>query len=271
MAAVAAWAASTAYSLGDVRKATSTELTGVHYKVTTAGTSGSSEPVWGSTFGSETTDNTVVWTAVSATYSELEKPNLSNIVELFELELVTAIHGANTVYRFHNGVSEFDGANIVFNGNSYTRMPIEANGFDYSGKTLPRPKLRISNILGTITSLLLTLPQGLEGAKITRLRTLERYLDDNNFKPDYLLLESGDYFLLESGDYIYQEGIVNPHGDADSSMLFPTEVFYIDRKSSENRVAVEFELAASFDLEGVGIPKRQVLPEDFPGVGSFFA
>ena len=53
-------------------------------------------------------------------------------------------------------------------------------------------------------------------------------------------------------------------------MLFPTEVFYIDRKSGENRLAIEFELAASFDIQGVRLPKRQVLPEDFPGVGSFY-
>jgi len=25
------------------------------------------------------------------------------------------------------------------------------------------------------------------------------------------------------------------------------------------------------DLDGVRLPKRQVLPQDFPGVGSFFA
>ena len=149
-------------------------------------------------------------------------------------------------------------------------MPIEADGFDYSGKTLPRPKLKIANILGTITSLLLTLPQGLEGAKVTRLRTLERYIDDDNFAPGSILLEDGDVLLLEDGSQLSMEGISNPHGDADSSMLFPTEVFYIDRKSGENRLAVEFELAASFDIQGVRLPKRQVLPEDFPGVGSFF-
>ena len=49
------------------------------------------------------------------------------------------------------------------------------------------------------------------------------------------------------------------------------EVYYIDRKTIENRQVVEFELSANFDLDGVRLPKRQVLPEDFPGVGSFFA
>jgi len=271
MAAVSAWAASTSYSLGDIRKATTTQFTGVHYKVTTAGTSGGTEPTWGSSIGSTTTDNTVVWTAISSTHAALNINNPSNIVELFELELITAIHGSNDIYRFHNGTSEYNNGNVVWNNNSYTRMPIEADGFEYSGKTLPRPTLRVSNLLGTITSILLTLPQGLEGAKVTRLRTLERYIDDDNFDPDFLLLESGDYLLLESGDYITQEGITNPHGDADSSVMFPAEIFYIDRKTSETRDVIEFELAASFDIQGIRLPKRQVLPADFPGVGSFFA
>ena len=35
--------------------------------------------------------------------------------------------------------------------------------------------------------------------------------------------------------------------------------WYIDRKSSENRIAVEFELASKLDLPGVKIPKRQLI------------
>ena len=271
MAAVAAWAANTAYSVGDVRKATTTQYTGVHFKVTTAGTSGSSEPDWSPNFRSETADNNVVWTAVSATHAELGKINPSNIVELFELELITAIHGTNTIYRFHNGVSEYDGSNITFNGNTYTRMPIEADGFAYSATTIPRPTLKISNILGTITSLLLTLTQGLEGAKVTRLRTLERYIDDINFEPFALLLEDGSYLYLETGSEIKEESTTNPWGTPDASGLFPTEIYYIDRKSGESRDVVEFELAASFDVHGVRLPKRQVLPDEFPGVGTFFS
>ena len=36
--------------------------------------------------------------------SELQKGNPSNIVELFQLQLDSTIHGANTTYYFHNGV-----------------------------------------------------------------------------------------------------------------------------------------------------------------------
>ena len=69
--------------------------------------------------------------------SELQKINPSNIVELFQLQLDTTIHGANTTYYFHNGVSENNNGNLIFDSVEYTRMPIEATGFEFNGKQLP--------------------------------------------------------------------------------------------------------------------------------------
>ena len=203
--------------------------------------------------------------------SELQKINPSNIVELFQLQLDTTIHGANTTYYFHNGVSENNNGNLIFDSVEYTRMPIEASGFEFNGKQLPRPKLRISNILGTFTTILLTLPQGLEGAKVTRIRTLERYIDHINFDIGDILLEDDSELLQENDSLVSQESSDNPHGTPDPTATFPDEVYFIDRKSTENRDIIEFELAASFDLNGVRLPKRQVLPADFPGVGTFFS
>jgi len=203
--------------------------------------------------------------------SELQKINPSNIVELFQLQLDTTIHGANTTYYFHNGVSENNNGNLIFDSVEYTRMPIEANGFEFNGKQLPRPTLKISNILGTFTTILLTLPQGLEGAKVTRIRTLERYIDHINFDIGDILLEDDSELLQENDSLVSQESSDNPHGTPDPTATFPNEVYYIDRKSKENRDMIEFELAASFDLNGVRLPKRQVLPADFPGVGTFFS
>ena len=203
--------------------------------------------------------------------SELQKINPSNIVELFQLQLDSAIHGANTIYYFHNGVSENNNGNLIFDNIEYTRMPIEASGFEFNGKQLPRPKLAVSNILGTITTLLLTLPQGLEGAKVTRIRTLERYIDHINFDIGDILSEDGSAILEEDGSLISQELSDNPHGTPDPTATFPNEVYFIDRKTMETRNMIQFELAASFDLQGVRLPKRQVLPADFPGVGSFYS
>ena len=60
----ATWAASTAYSLDDI--VISTTPNGHKYKVTTAGTSGSSEPAWPTGTGETVNDETVVWTEIGA-------------------------------------------------------------------------------------------------------------------------------------------------------------------------------------------------------------
>ena len=203
--------------------------------------------------------------------SELQKINPSNIVELFQLQLDTTIHGANTIYYFHNGVSENNNGNLIFDNIEYTRMPIEASGFEFNGKQLPRPQIAISNILGTFTTIIATLPQGLEGAKVTRIRTLERYIDHINFDIGDILLEDESELLQENDSLISQESSDNPHGTPDPTATFPNEVYFIDRKTMETRNMIQFELAASFDLQGVRLPKRQVLPADFPGVGSFYS
>ena len=174
--------------------------------------------------------------------SELQKINLSSIIELFELQLVTALHGANTIYRFHAGSNMDANGELVWNSNSYQRFPVEAEGFEYTGNgQLPRPKLRVSNLLGTITAILLSVNatsagNDLNGAKLTRIRTLARYIDGANFT-----------------------GGTNPYGTPDPTAEFPREIYYVDRKTTENRDVVEFELAAAFDLAGVRAPKRQCI------------
>ena len=175
--------------------------------------------------------------------SELQKVNPSSIIELFELEISAAIHGADFTYRFHAGTSPYNSnGNVVWDGNTYSALPIEAEGFEYKAESgsLPRPRIRVANLLGSITAILLdvnttTAGNDLTGAKLTRIRTLLRYIDDANF-PD------------ESS---------NPFGTADTTSKFPDEIYYVARKVSEDRNTVEFELAASFDLAGVRAPKRQ--------------
>jgi lambda family phage minor tail protein L len=167
--------------------------------------------------------------------SDLQQIAPSAVIELFQLELNAAQHGVNETYYFHAGVNADDNGNIVWDGQEYLAFPIEATEFEYTGTgSLPRPKLRISNINGTITGIILTLPNGLEGAKVTRIRTLARYIDGVNFP-----------------------GGTNPLGTPDPTAEFPREIYYIDRKASENRDLIEFELAAAFDLVGVRAPKRQ--------------
>ena len=64
---------------------------------------------------------------------------------------------------------------------------------------------------------------------------------------------------------------VNPLGTPDPTAEFPREIYKIDRKSTETRDIVEFELAAPFDLAGVRSPKRIATRDSFPSIGTFIA
>jgi lambda family phage minor tail protein L len=231
--AVAAWAASTAFSVGDIRRATTDQASGLFFRCTTAGTSASSEPSWPTDIGSTITDNTCVWTAIASAYEELAKLNPSAIIELFELHLDNTLHGSTDVYRFHAGANAAIDGNVVFNGNTYTRIPVKADGFEMTNTgTLPRPTLTISNLDGTMTTLLLlvnatTAGNDLGGAEVRRIRTLKKFLDGES--------------------------------TADPNAKFPDERWYVDRKANESRDSVTFELASKFDLAGQKLPKRQIV------------
>ena len=259
MTAPAPWQSSTAHNVGDVVQAFTDPGTGFFFRCVVAGTTGSAEPFWPSFIGNETVDGTVTWKAVSIISGDFQAPDPSAIIELFELQLFANIHGVNDIYRFHAGTNLVNNGEVIWRGNPYLRFPVEADGFEYTGQgALPRPKIRISNILGSITAILLSLPNGLEATKVTRIRTLGRYLDAANFSSsgDTLLTEDDFTLLLEDGSFILLE---LTSGTEDPSAEFPREIYYIDRKSAENRELVEFELASAFDLAGVRAPKRQCI------------
>lgn len=181
---------------------------------------------------------------MSVMFEELVKSSPFAIIDLFELHLVTALHGSNEIYRFHNGNNgKFPTTgDIIWKGNSYMAMPIEVDGFEYSGSgTLPRPRVRVANLLSTISAILININEvtpgnDLTGAKFVRIRTLSRFLDAVNF-----------------------DNNENPYGLPDPDAEAPQEIYYVDRKVAENRDFVEFELAGIFDLQGVRAPKRQCI------------
>ena len=190
-------------------------------------------------------------------FSEIQKINPSAIIELFVLQLDTALHGSNTIYRFHAGTNLDANGQIVWAGNTYLRFPIQATGFAYQRGQIPRPKISISNALGTISGILLTVNQtttgnDLTGATVTRIRTMARFIDAINFP-----------------NRDENNNPVNPLGTPDPTAEFKREIYKIDRKSTENREVVEFELAGSIDMAGVRAPKRQCTRALFPSIGTF--
>jgi len=182
--------------------------------------------------------------------TDLQKINPSAIIELLTITTDATLHGSAQTYRFHNGTSLNANGDIVWQGNSYIKMPIQAEGFAYQKGQVPRPTLTVSNALGTITAILLdvnkvTTGNDLTGAIVKRIRTSARYLDAVNFP-----------------------GNTNPFGTPDSTAE-DVETYTIDRKSAENREVVQFELAAAIDIAGVYAPKRQCTRAEFPSIGTF--
>ena len=186
-------------------------------------------------------------------FKELIKSSPYAIIELFEIELNPDIHGqsntSDNIYRFHSGCNAKTAkGDVVWRGKTYSALPITMEGFEYNGKTLPRPTLTISNLLGNISGILLsvnevTVGNDLTGAQVTRIRTLAKYLDAVNFDSNTL-----------------------PTGYLPAPEELPREIYYIDRKSVENREIVQFELASSLDLAGVKVPSRNTVANLCPWV-----
>jgi len=185
----------------------------------------------------------------SAVFSNLQSINPSAIIELFTLQLSTELHGANTIYRFHAGSNLNANGQIVWDGNAYLRYPIQASGFGYRKGKIPRPKITISNAKGLISAILASVNNttngnDLTGATLTRIRTLAKFIDAVNFAN-------------------------GQNATADTTAEFPQEIYQIDRKATETREIVEFELAAPTDLAGIRIPNRQATRSLFPSIGTF--
>ncbi len=160
---------------------------------------------------------------------ELQFQNGGAWVDLFVLD-ATAQGG--DVTRFHAGTNGLSQP-VVWQGETFDPYPIQATGFERSGQQLARPKLAVANVSGLVSAMLMQ--TDLLGAKVTRKRTMVKYLDAANFP-----------------------GGVNPTADPNSHVR--DEVYYIAQKTNENAMMVEFELGTPIDLEGVMIPRRQIIP-----------
>ena len=198
-------------------------------------------------------------------FSELNKINPSSIIELFELELTGGLHipagnpnNLDTVFRFHAGANLNNFGQIKFNNNLYQRVAVQIEGFEDTGKgTVPRPTLTFSNLGGitkdgtvmTMSDFLAIVNSTTPGndlldAKVTRLMPLASALDNDNFVGD------------------------NPFGTPSTDRL-QDRIYFIDRKSVENRQVVQFELVSVLDMQNKRIPARIVTRDLFPAAGTF--
>jgi lambda family phage minor tail protein L len=113
---------------------------------------------------------------------------------------------------------------------TYAALPIESEGWEIRGSgsgSLPRPTIRMGNINQFFRAYLADWDD-LVGAKVIRRRTLEKYLSTN------------------------------------PPVEFNRDVYYIERKSTETPIMVEFELTSAFDVEGIKLPRRSILAARCP-------
>ena len=158
--------------------------------------------------------------------SDIQSLEPGNRIALFELDASSL--GADQLFFHAHEQSE----PIYWQGQRYDPWPVECDGFERNTAQTPTPRLSVANIDGTITALCLMFGD-LVGSRITRRQTLIQYLDAANFP--------------------------NGNPTADPSEHFPDEIWYIERKSSENNEIVQFELASAADLNGEQIPGRQII------------
>ena len=106
---------------------------------------------------------------------------------------------------------------------TYTAFPFEFTGYERrTTGSLPRPSITFANINRTFTAYLENYDE-LIGAKVIRRKTLAKYLGEN------------------------------------PPVEFPKEIYYIERKTLENQLQVQFELASNFDVQGITLPTRRVI------------
>lgn len=153
--------------------------------------------------------------------TELLKLDSSAIIDLYELDLSPL--GVSTVYRFTP--ETIPSATVSYKGKVYDAIPITIDGFEFGLKApFPRPTMQVSNVFGTISSLII-IYQDLCGAKVTRRRTLVKYLDGQ----------------AESG----------------GEELTP-EIYFVERKTAENELYVAFELISGLEMESLRLPARKI-------------
>ena len=164
------------------------------------------------------------------------------IIELYEVEL-SSIDG---IRRFHAG--KIVDKDIVLDGNTYFSIPIEADGFESKGDgTLPRPKLLVGNPDGVISDIMKR-RDDMVGRHFKRIRIFLKYIDAENF-PDN----------------------VNPFAVSDPTARFDDDFYVFNRKVTENKYFIEFELISPLEVESHTLPGRLMIagycPWRYRGIG----
>ena len=222
--------------------------------------------------------------SIKALSSEINNLEPSSIVTFFEIDL-TEIMEANditnlgveatayglpdsaqdNILRFHNNINIFN-SYLKWQGNTYYPAPIQAEGFEVSSRgTLPTPEFTIStqseegiNLMGLLRYQIRKFGDVI-GAKVTRIRTFAKFLDVDNF----LKVDSSGNVNTSFLTNMASENLGEiPQGfEPDPYAELPRDIYFIERKVSENKAMLKYQLASSLDLEGLTLPKRVIFAD----------
>lgn len=185
--------------------------------------------------------------------AELFSLNPSALITLFTIDITDLafnqgiasqsdlLNNNNLIFRFHNTIN-VTSKSIFWQGQEYIAAPIQAVGFETSVKgTPPTPKLSLSVSDEGIAHLARLKDRiyqlgDIVGGKLNRIRTFAKFLDSVNFL----------------------NGIPPQNFFPDPNSELPRDIYFIDRKSNENKNFLEYELSPLFELEGIKLPGRLV-------------
>jgi lambda family phage minor tail protein L len=147
------------------------------------------------------------------------------IIEMFDIDLSPITNDPADIFYFVNELNE-DGTKVQWKGNVYEPLPILSAGYDRNTNgQIAQPTLTLSNISNAFTGIA-SLYDDLVGAKVTRRRTLKKYLDGSP--------------------------------EADPLQEFPVDIFYFERKTQESIISITWQLSSILDLQGVKLPRRVI-------------
>ena len=178
-------------------------------------------------------------------------------VELFDITLPDA--NSTKVYLF-NGMDEGT-ANIYFpqtqiSGSvyplkEYVALPIQLEGTELNAAgALARPSLRLANI-PTLTRSISSNSDGVSDED-----TLFSILSDVGILKNEDFLNTRIVYRRTLLSHTYRNTDSNP---SSPPVEFPSQVYIVDRISSETNIFAEFELASPMDIEGLKLPGRVVI------------
>ncbi len=159
--------------------------------------------------------------------ADLRKLNSdSPVIELYEVQF-----RSQPTIRFAN--LQATGGTVVYRGYTYTCFPIYITGIQKTGDgSLPRPTIQVGNTNNTVLTTFGTFD--IVGAKISRILTLEKYLDG------YPNANTSNYTI---------------------------ETFYVEQITSASPEIIQYSLSTPLEVLSRKLPKRQITTNVYPGVG----